>query len=187
MTNRSGPLRIVGLSGSLREDSTNTAVLRAARDLAPADAEVRVLVPRDVPLFDVDLEVGGLPAPVARLREAVAAADGLLLATPEYNWSVSGSLKNAIDWLSRGDPAPLDRKPAALLSAGGSGGVRAQAHLREILGHNRVDVLDTAVQVPHARHHVVDGELATAAHRRAVAELVAALCAHIRRHAQPVS
>jgi NAD(P)H-dependent FMN reductase len=85
-------------------------------------------------------------------------------------------LKNAIDWVSRGPAAPLDRKPTALLSAAGRGGGRlGLRHLRDILGHNQVDVLDTDVQVPRGQLHVRDGRLVTAEHRDAVAELVSAL------------
>jgi chromate reductase, NAD(P)H dehydrogenase (quinone) len=174
-------LRFVGLSGSLRDGSANTALLAAAAELAPDDVEVVIHPLGDVPLFDADLEAAGLPLPVAELRDSVAAADGLLLATPEYNWSVSGVLKNAIDWLSRGSPAPIDHKPTAMLSgAGRSGGRRAQAHLVDILRHNAVDVLDEAVQVPTVSEHVIDGDVVTPEVRDEVAAVVAALRARVR-------
>ena len=96
-----------------------------------------------IPNFDADVEAAGLPPEVVRLREAIAAADALLIATPEYNWSIPGVLKNALDWASRGGEAsPLRGKPAAILGAGGRlGTVRAQTHLREMLRHNRVRVV----------------------------------------------
>lgn len=174
-------VRLVGISGSLRRASTNTVLLRVAGELAPEGVEVELLQLHDVPMFDADLESDPLPPGVQRLRDAVAAADGLLLATPEYNWSLTGAMKNALDWLSRGPQAPIDRLPAALLSgAGGSGGRRAQAHLRDVLGHNEVDVLDRAVQIPRIEQHVRDGALVTPEHREAVAELVAALAVRVQ-------
>ena len=91
--------RILGLSGSLRAGSYNTALLRAGRDLHPQ--VVRIGSIADIPLYDADVESAGFPAPVEALKQEVAAADGLLLASPEYNNSVPGVLKNAIDWLSR--------------------------------------------------------------------------------------
>ncbi len=98
----------------------------------------------DLPLYDADLEATGNPDPVTRFHEAVAEADALLLATPEYNWSTTAALKNAIDWASRGGAeAPLNHKPAAILGAGGRfGTLRAQLHLREILSHNQVRLVE---------------------------------------------
>jgi chromate reductase, NAD(P)H dehydrogenase (quinone) len=175
-------LDLVALSGSLRERSANTALLRAARELAPVDVEVTVVPLGDVPMYNGDLERDGLPAAVTRLRRRVAAADGLLLASPEYNHSTSAVLKNAIDWLSRGPDAPIDRLPTALLSAaGGSGGAGAQRHLRDILAHNDVDVLDGSVQVVRAWRHLDDaGRLVGPGARAEVEGLVAALADRIR-------
>jgi chromate reductase, NAD(P)H dehydrogenase (quinone) len=173
---RSHRIVLLGLSGSLRQGSANTALLHTAADLAPDDVEVVVHPLDEVPLFDADLEADGIPPSVASLRQALAEADGLLLASPEYNWSVSGVLKNAIDWLSRGPASPLDHKPTALLSAAGrGGGARGLVHLRDVLGHNQVDVLDLDVRVPRGSMHVADGRLTTPEHRDAVAALVTAL------------
>ena len=136
-------LNVLGISGSLRRASFNTAALAAAAELAPEGMAVAVATLHGIPNFDADVEAAGLPPEVSGLREAVAAADALLIATPEYNWSIPGVLKNALDWASRGgDGSPLRGKPAAILGAGGrSGTVRAQAHLREILRHNRIRVV----------------------------------------------
>lgn len=176
-----GTVRLLGLSGSLRAASYNTALLRAARELAPEDVEVVLHPLHDLPFYDGDVEVAGLPASVEALRTAIGTADGLLIATPEYNRSTTAVLKNAIDWASRGRPSPLDRKPTALLSAaGGSGGRGAQQHLRDSFGHNRVDVLDEAVQISRAWEHLEAGTLITVDHRQAVAGLVVALRDHIR-------
>jgi len=133
-------LHVLAISGSLRKGSYNTALLRAAADIAPQSMKIDILPLGDLPLFDADVETAGNPKPVQLFRNAVADADALLLATPEYNWSTSGALKNAIDWASRGgSAAPLNSKPTAILGAGGRfGTLRAQMHLREILGHNQV-------------------------------------------------
>ena len=127
-------LRILGLAGSLRGDSYNQALLRAASDLAGPSVEMRVFEGlKEVPVFDEDLEAD-LPAGVAALRRAVEESDAVMLATPEYNQSVPGATKNMIDWLSRGGPG-LDGKPVAIQGAStGPWGTRiAQSQLRHIL------------------------------------------------------
>jgi chromate reductase, NAD(P)H dehydrogenase (quinone) len=124
--------RVIGLSGSLRSGSYNTALLRAATRLMPEGATLETATIRDIPLYDGDVEAAeGIPAPVAALKDQVAAADGLLLATPEYNNSIPGAFKNAIDWLSR-PPADIGRvfggRPVAVIGAspGGFGTILAQ-------------------------------------------------------------
>jgi len=154
--------KIVGLSGSLRAGSFNTALLREAARLAGDDVELEVVVPRDIPMYDADVEAAGMPPAAEALRTMVADADALLVATPEYNFSVSGVVKNAIDWLSRGGTAsPLRHKATGILSsAGGSGGSHALKHLRQILSHNRVRVLaDPEVRVRRGSEYFVDGRL----------------------------
>jgi NAD(P)H-dependent FMN reductase len=94
-------VKLLGISGSLRRGSYNSALLRAATRLMPPEATLAVASIRGIPLYDYDIEVQGLPAAVTQLKEAVVAADGVLLVTPEYNNSVPGVFKNAIDWLSR--------------------------------------------------------------------------------------
>src|SRR5258706_3698913 len=124
--------RIVGLSGSLRVTSFNTAVLNAAAGLMPAGSEIAIHTIRGIPLCDGDVEATeGIPAVVTALKEAIAAADGLLLVTPEYNNSIPGVLKNAIDWLSRPDSdiaRVFGGKPVALMGAspGGFGTILSQ-------------------------------------------------------------
>jgi NAD(P)H-dependent FMN reductase len=124
--------KLIGLSGSLRQGSFNSALLRAATGLMPAGAELAVGTIRGIPLYDGDVEAAeGIPEPVTALKEAIAAADGLLLVTPEYNNSIPGVFKNAIDWLSR-PPADIKRvfggKPVAVIGAspGGFGTILSQ-------------------------------------------------------------
>ena len=129
-------LTVLALSGSLREKSYNTALLHEACRLAPAGMTVDIASIREIPLYDADLEARGFPPAVTALSARVKSADALLIATPEYNFSIPGVLKNAIDWLSR---PPLDaalvRKPVAIVGAGGRlGSARAQYHLRQVCG-----------------------------------------------------
>ena len=127
-------VRILGISGSLRQQSYNTAVLRAAVGLAPEGVAIQTFELDGIPPFNQD-EESSPPAKVLELKKSVRAADGILFVTPEYNYSVPGVLKNAIDWASRpyGDNV-WDRKPAAIMGAsiGAIGTARAQYHLRQI-------------------------------------------------------
>lgn len=129
------PLTILGISGSLRRASFNTALVKAFGEAVPVPHKFVLADISDLPLYDDDVRLAGYPAPVARFRAEVAAADAVVTATPEYNYSVPGVLKNAIDWASRPPDQPFARKPVALLSASGSmlGGARAQYHLRQML------------------------------------------------------
>lgn len=129
-------LKILGISGSLRKGSFNTAALRACDDLMPAGMKLGYARIDDIPLFNQDVFDAGLPDPAKRFRAEVAAADGLLIASPEYNFSVSAALKNAIDWGSRPPSQVFQDKPIAIFSASGGplGGARVQYDLRRILG-----------------------------------------------------
>lgn len=134
-------VRVLGISGSLRAASRNTAALRWLGEHAPQGVSLEIADISDFPLYDWDVEQGGLPAPVQRVVAQVQAADAVLFATPEYNYSVTGPLKNAIDWLSR-PPQSLWGKPVAMFGvAGRSGSMRSQLHLREIVLHEEVQLV----------------------------------------------
>lgn len=129
-------MKLIAISGSLRKGSLNTALLHAAEQALPAGVTLELVPIAEVPMYNEDIDGDDKPAPVIRLKEAVAAADGLLIATPEYNYALPGGLKNALDWLSR--PAyksVLAHKPVAIMSASKSptGGVRAQGQLKQVL------------------------------------------------------
>jgi chromate reductase, NAD(P)H dehydrogenase (quinone) len=128
-------LKILGFAGSLRAGSYNRALLRATTDLMPEDAELEIFDIGDIPAFNQDIERDMMPAKVKELKSKIRDADAILIATPEYNYSVPGVLKNAIDWASRpyGDN-PFNEMPVAIMSAsvGMLGGARAQYHLRQI-------------------------------------------------------
>jgi chromate reductase len=129
-------LKILAISGSLRRASFNTMVLHACQKLAPDDVSIEIFDRLgEIPLYNEDLRAEGFPPAAADLRARIAAADAILIATPEYNHSLPGALKNAIDWASRPPEIPLAKKSFAILGAsmGAMGTIRAQYHLRDIL------------------------------------------------------
>lgn len=144
MTNEN-PLKILGISGSLRKASLNTQLLRASEKLMPEGMELELYDLSPLPMYNADLEKERFPDAVAHFRDAIYAADALLITTPEYNYSVTGALKNAMDWASRKPlpdrkgPSPLDQKPGAIMGvAGRLGTARSQLHLRQIAAHTNM-------------------------------------------------
>lgn len=128
-------MKVLGISGSLRQGSYNSMALRAARRLAPAGIEVEIAEIAAIPMYNDDIRSAGEPAAVAQLKAQVRAADAVLLVSPEYNFSVPGVLKNTLDWLSRPPEPPFDGKPVAIMGASGGplGTARGQYHLRQVL------------------------------------------------------
>ena len=126
-------VKVLGIAGSLRKGSYNKLALRAAMELKPADMEIESFDIAAIPLYDDDVRERGFPTAVAEFREKIRAADALLIVTPEYNYSMPGVLKNAIDWASRTPSQPFDEKPVAIMGAsiGRLGTARAQYHLRQ--------------------------------------------------------
>src|ERR1700712_1935203 len=177
-------IRILGLSGSLRSGSHNTALLRAAAQSLPSGAELEVFDGlRDLPAYDADLDVDPAPESVARLRTALADADGVLLSTPQFNGSIPGALKTALDGASRPFPDnALRGKPVAVVGAstGLFGAVWAQAEVKKVLGVIGADALDG--EPPFGKAHTAsgdDGHLIEPDLRNALDELLGVLAARV--------
>lgn len=173
-------MRVLGISGSLRKDSHNTSLLRAAAELLPSGAELELAEIGDLPLYSEDLDTDPAPDSVRRFREAIASADAVVISTPEYNASIPGALKNAVDWASRPFPDHVFKdKPVLVIGAstGLFGAVWAQAEVRKVLNHIGADVIDTELPIGQAHESVGEGELteetAAAELERQLAVLVA--------------
>ena len=155
---------VLGFAGSLREGSYNRALLRLAERVLPAGMQLSIEEIGDIPHFDADVEAEGDPEPVTRFKQSIDQADAILIATPEYQHSIPGVLKNALDWASRPPAnAPITGKPAAILGAttGSFGTARAQAHLRAVLAYNGCPTVPAPeVLVSKAPDKVEDGEFA---------------------------
>jgi chromate reductase, NAD(P)H dehydrogenase (quinone) len=171
--------RLLGLSGSLRRDSYNGAILRTVREAIAPDAEMDIFHLGDIPLYDQDLDTDTPPEAVQALREAVDASDGLLISTPEYNYGVPGLLKNALDWASRPyGRATIAGKPVVVVTASPAftGGVRAQGQLTETLlaiGARPLQRPQTVIGAVHEK--IADGRLTDAASLNFVLAAVADL------------
>lgn len=172
-------INVLGICGSLRAKSFNRSALLAAAELMPAGMQMTVADYADVPLFNQDVQDKGFPEAVMRLAQQIREADALLIASPEYNFSISGVLKNAIDWLSRVPAPPLKDKPVAILSAtmGPLGGARQQYELRKVLGSQDALVLvKPEVFIGQAQTKFdAEGKLTDAATRKAVTDQMLAL------------
>ena len=172
-------MNVIGISGSLRKGSFNTAALRAAQGLAPEGMTIQRGEIGDLPLYNDDVRAAGFPPPAERLRAQLAAADAILLVTPEYNYSISGVLKNAIDWASRPPSQPFEAKPVAIMGAspGLFGSVRAQYHLRQMLIFlNAMPLNRPEVMIGQAQNKFdADGNLTDEPTREFIRKLLVAL------------
>lgn len=183
------PVNILGIAGSLRRDSYNRAALRAAQTLAPDDAKIEIFELDGITGFNQDDEMRP-PAKVVELKARVRAADAILLVTPEYNYSIPGVLKNAIDWASRpyGDNA-WDGKPVAVMGAsiGAIGTARAQYHLRQAFVFlNMYPINQPEVMIANAQDRFdASGNLADEKTRELIQQLLRNLVAWARQ-LQPV-
>jgi chromate reductase, NAD(P)H dehydrogenase (quinone) len=182
------PITILGIPGSLREHSFNKALIQAAVEVAPPGVEVRMLLLHDIPLYNADVEAQGDPEPVRELKRAIADADGLLLSTPQYNRSVSGVLKNAIDWASRppGGGSVLAGKPAAIIGAtsGRSATEKAREALLDILQVCRCEVMRApTIGVSESADHIEAGVVHSDDVREAIRDLLEDFATFIRSHA----
>jgi chromate reductase len=179
-------MRVLGISGSLRRDSHNTKLLRAAGEFVEEQgAEFEVFDGlKAIPPYDEDDDLGDGPAAVARFRAAIAGADAVLFATPEYNSSIPGVLKNAVDWASRPLATnPLRNKTVAVIGAstGMFGAVWAQAELRKVLGAAGARVTEVELAVGHAHEHLdAAGRLADPSQEEALRDSVRVLVGELQ-------
>lgn len=177
-------INLIGISGSLRQASSNTAVLRTLQEAMPDGASMALWPLDAIPSYNQDLDGPTPPDAVRAFKEAIAACDGLVICSPEYNFGMSGVLKNALDWASR--PAfasPLKDKPVLLISASPAftGGVRAQAQLRETLSGTLSRVIARPPVVIAAVHtKLADGRLTDETNLKFALEAVADLVAEAR-------
>ena len=177
-------IKLLGISGSLRKDSFNTALLRAAQELAPDGMSIDVADIAGLPLYNEDVRAQGFPPPAETLRTQIRKADALLIATPEYNYSIPGVLKNAIDWASRPPEQPFDGKIVGIMGAspGRLGTARAQYHLRQCFIFLNATLLNKPeVMVGGAAAAFKDGTLVDAPTRQFVFGLLAALAEAVGR------
>lgn len=178
-------VRILGISGSLRKASFNTALLHAAQELAPPDLQLDIADISQIPLYNTDVQAQGFPEVVQKLGEQIRAADGLLFATPEYNYSLSGVMKNTIDWISRLKDQPFAGKTAAICGASVSllGTARAQYHLRQIGVYVDLRFLNKPEVMVGTAHERFDaeGKLTHEPTRKFVGDLMVALRDAARR------
>jgi chromate reductase, NAD(P)H dehydrogenase (quinone) len=181
------PLRFVVMVGSLRQGSYNAAIARALPALAPEGVSIAPLGSvGDFPLYNHDVQLKGFPPVVTAMAKAIAEADGVIFVTPEYNHSVPGVLKNAIDWISRLPNQPFARKPVAIQSASPSlfGGLRAQLHLRHIfvfLDARALTKPEVIIPQVNTKIDPSTGELTDPATRGFLADQLSAFAAFARR------
>ena len=175
---------LLGICGSLRKASINRALLDAVRDALPASAAMKIYDELDLPIFNSDLDD---PPGVVRLKAAIAAADGVVFSVPEYNYSIPGGLKNALDWVSRPpQSSPMRGKPVGIIGAatGMSGTIRAQAHLRQMLLFSDSPCLSQPeVLIPRAHERFdAQGHLTDSSTRALLASFGSAMVAFVERH-----
>lgn len=179
-------LSILAFAGSLRRDSYNRALLRAGAELAPDGMTIEIFDLADVPLYNGDVEAEGDPEAVARLKQAIAAADGILMATPEYNHGVPAVMKNAVDWASRPPgAAPLGGKPVGIIGAspGITGSARGQSQLRQAFEFTDSYCMAQPELLVFKAHEKFDGEgrLTDQATARFLGRYLDAFAAWVRR------
>lgn len=181
------PIRLVTLLGSLRQGSLNAAVVRTLPELAPAGMSFSPLPSvGDYPIYDADLQAEGFPTVVEQAGEAIRAADGVVIVSPEYNYSMPGGLKNAIDWISRLKGQPFAGKPVAIQSVSGGmlGGARMQYHLRQTMVFLDAHVLnkpEVMIGQGNAKIDAASGKLADETTRKFVSDQLVAFAAFIAR------
>ena len=184
-------LKVLAFCGSLRKGSFNRMVLRACEQLLPEGMALEVFEIRDVPLYDEDVRQQGFPPRVQQMREKIRASDALLFVSPEYNYSIPGVLKNAIDWASRPPEQPFAGKPAAVMGVSPSftGTARMQYHLRQVFVYLDVHLVNQPEVMIAAPEHKFDkdGRLTDDAVRKRIGKLLEALAALARQLKAPAT
>jgi chromate reductase len=183
MIGSSAMVALLGICGSLRKASINRALLNAVRDTLPTHARMSIVQDLNLPIFNSDLDD---PPSVIQLKAAIAGADGVVFGVPEYNYSIPGGLKNALDWVSRPpDQSPLRGKPIGMVGAasGMSGTIRAQTHLRQVMVYSDSPCLSQPeVLIPRAKERFdADGRLTDPSTRVLLEKFGAAMAAFVRR------
>lgn len=178
-------IRILAMTGSLRRGSYNMAALRAAKQLLPESVDMEIADLSAIPFLNEDEEAKGIPAVVEEFKRSVRDADALLISTPEYNFSIPPVLKNALDWASRGDDAPVRGKPLAIMSAspGFLGGTRVQYQLRQMcvaLDMKALNKPEVFIGNAHEKFDE-DGNLDDERTRQAIGKLISALVESVRK------
>ena len=179
-------INVIAVSGSLRKGSYNSALVRALPALAPAGLRFSEAPPH-MPIYNADVQAKGFPADVTNFADAIRKADAVIIVSPEYNWTIPGGLKNAMDWVSRLDNQPFKDKPVAIQSATGGplGGARMQYHLRMALTFLSASVFGTPevfVGLAHTKFDPGTLELKDEPTRKAVADQLAAFAKFVARH-----
>lgn len=177
-------MKILAITGALRKDSTNTLLLKAVKELAPPEMAIEIATLHGIPLYDGDEEdKHGLPSSVKALQDKVRAADGIIIATPEYNFSVAGVLKNGLDWLSRSGN-PFKWKPVGVMGASGGpvGTARAQYHLRQnLIGLEAITMPKPEIFVGNADTKFTHGKLTDEATKQVIVTWLAAFKGWVAR------
>jgi len=178
-------LKVIAFAGSLRTSSYNKMALKAAMELKPIDMEIEYFDIVSIPVYNEDVRVKGFPPIVEEFREKIRKADALLIVTPEYNYSMPGVLKNAIDWASRPPDQPFNDKPAAIMGASGSnlGTARAQYHLRQTCVFLNMHLVNKPeVMIAQAQNKFdASGRLTDETTRKLIADLLVNLATWTRR------
>jgi chromate reductase, NAD(P)H dehydrogenase (quinone) len=177
-------IKLVAFCGSLRKGSFNRMALQAFIERVPQGTSVETIEIGDWPLYNADVQAQGFPGPVQAAQQKILAADGIVFASPEYNYSVSGVLKNAIDWLSRMTPQPFAGKPMAVFGASGGplGTARAQYHLRQMMVFlDGRFVNKPEVMIGAAQNKFADGKFTDEAGAKLLADLGASLALACRQ------
>ncbi len=172
--------KILGISGSLRAKSYNTALLHVISDALPDDWTMEIITPIGLPLYNEEIQDEGWPTPMLHLVDKIRTADVVIIATPEYNYSIPGGLKNAIDWISRVPDQPFKNKPVGIVGAAGGrlGTVRAQLHLRQCFQFLEARVMSRPeVLIGTAHQAFSNGALVDPSSRAALQDFIDALVA----------